>query len=112
MEASEQEGLATRYNQAADDKYTKHTITVADLIEELKECPPSAIVVMSKDAGGNGFSPYYGLSLNWYTPESTWSGELHEVYDGPSFDGIEDDEDIHHPQEGKDLFVVCLGPVN
>lgn len=36
-------------------------MTVAELIAELKKLPPAALVVMSRDAEGNGYSPLHAV---------------------------------------------------
>ena len=66
---------------------------VKELIEHLEKCDPEAMVVMSKDSEGNGFSPLYENSTGRYEAESTWSGEYHD-----------DREDL--PK------CVCLWPTN
>lgn len=50
---------------------------VKELIEQLKECDPDSIVIMSEDGEGNGFSPLSEIddSSN-YLADSTWSGEV------------------------------------
>lgn len=52
--------------------------TVADLIEYLKTLPQEAIVILSADSEGNGFSPWCGDHAEGrYVEESTYSGEFH-----------------------------------
>lgn len=71
-------------------------ITVKQLRELLAECPDEAIVVLSKDAEGNSFSPLPagdGLSQGRYVASSTWSGEFRS-----------DDPD--------EVVAVCLWPTN
>ena len=52
-------------------------MTVKELIEELSKLEnQDRIVVMSRDAEGNGYSPLYCLSHAAYQAESTWSGEI------------------------------------
>ena len=91
-------------NQDANPHFTKHTVTVGQLRRALEAYPDDAIVILSKDAEGNGFSPLAGDGEVWYTPESTWSGEVHTM--GPDGDG-----DTYEPRPG-DLYAVCLDPVN
>lgn len=51
--------------------------TVQELIDELMEVEDkSRLVVMSKDAEGNRFSPYADSSYQAYLADSTWSGEI------------------------------------
>jgi hypothetical protein len=76
-----------------------HALTVAQLIEKLSELPQDRIVVQSKDAEGNGFSPFSEATLEDYVAESTWAGEL-----------IAADED---PEDYDDVSpAVVLWPVN
>lgn len=56
-------------------------MTVAELIEALKEYDPSLSVIMSKDAEGNNFSPVYEAEQAFYLAETTWYGECHEDAD-------------------------------
>lgn len=71
------------------------SMTVKELIAELSELPPNALVVMSRDAEGNGYSPLSTLDTCHYTAETTWRGE------------IDDDEDPH--PDG--INAVALWPV-
>jgi hypothetical protein len=71
-------------------------ITVKQLRERLALCPDDAIVVLSKDAEGNDFSPLPfddGLAIGRYVADSTWSGEFRA-----------DDE--------AEVVAVCLWPTN
>lgn len=68
-------------------------MTVEELIEELKKMPSGALVVMSKDAEGNDYSPLTEVDgEGTYTADTTWSGEF------------------EHYGQGKPA--VCLWPVN
>lgn len=51
-------------------------MTVAELIEELKQQDPNRLVVMSKDAEGNSYSPLSALYIAAYCPDTTWSGQI------------------------------------
>jgi hypothetical protein len=55
-------------------------MTVRELIEVLQDLNPGAIVVLSKDAEGNGFSPLQGkltgVDVGHYEPRSTWAGDF------------------------------------
>ncbi len=53
-------------------KYT----TVRQLIEELKGFDPDAVVVLSCDAEGNGYSPLYAMGECRYRPDMPWHGEV------------------------------------
>lgn len=52
-------------------------MTVKELIEKLQLVDPDRIVILQKDAEGNGFSPLAGIDDNAvYQPDSTWAGEV------------------------------------
>jgi len=50
-------------------------MTVEELILELKTLPQDLIVIMSKDAEGNRYSPIVETDVAYYEADSTWSGE-------------------------------------
>lgn len=50
-------------------------MTVRELIEQLSSVEPDRIVVMSKDAEGNGYSPLADWWGGSYKAETTWYGE-------------------------------------
>lgn len=52
------------------------TMTVRELIELLSKCNPDDIVILSKDAEGNGFSPLSNIEEEMYTPDTSYSGEI------------------------------------
>lgn len=59
------------------------TVTVQELIEELKKMDPEAIVIMSKDAEGNNFSPLYATSDKYfYQADTTYSGSISKTKEG------------------------------
>jgi hypothetical protein len=67
---------------------TDHYISVAKLRELLADEPDDALVVMSKDAEGNGFSPFLEIgSGEHYVADSSYSGELREEEYDPAEDG-------------------------
>lgn len=51
-------------------------MTVAELIEFLSGLDPNRVVIVSKDAEGNHYSPLSGCYTAAYRPDSTWSGEV------------------------------------
>ena len=51
-------------------------MTVAELIEMLKGFGPDRIVVMQKDAEGNGYSPLVSTWAGKYRAETTWYGDV------------------------------------
>ena len=70
--------------------------TVGELADYLATQPRDRLVVLEKDAEGNGYSPLADAGERTYLPTSTWSGEI-----------VSPDEDY----EGAERVVV-LGPVN
>lgn len=52
-------------------------MTVAELIAELQTMDPTRVVVLQKDAEGNGYSPLQGADDNAaYGAHSTWTGDV------------------------------------
>ena len=74
---------------------------VSELIEMLESLDADALVVLSKDSEGNGFSPVTDVDPCHYTPFNTWSGECIDTDDM-------DDADDHPDAEP----CVCLWPTN
>ncbi|QRY51794.1 hypothetical protein [Mycolicibacterium septicum] len=74
-------------------------MTIQELIDELNEAiraDPAiadALVVQSRDAEGNGFSPLADIEVGKYQAETTWSGEM-------------------IPRDCDGSPAVCLWPVN
>ena len=83
-------------------------MTVKKLLELLKTHDPNHLVVLSKDAGGNGFSPLADDSPpHIYVPQTTWYGEVYcpeDIEDDPSRRGL--------VKEGKAEWCVILWPTN
>ncbi len=50
------------------------SLTVKDLKEILDLYPEEYLVVMSKDGGGNSYSPLADFGIGRYKPNSTWDG--------------------------------------
>lgn len=61
---------------AQDDS---HGMTVGQLKKLLAALPDNLVVIMQKDAEGNGYSPLSDVDgiNNVYVPDSTWSGEVY-----------------------------------
>jgi hypothetical protein len=94
-------------------------LTLTGLLADLQQMivtgiDPDSVVILSKDAEGNGFSPIAAedahgtpvvdFSVGHYRPESTWSGELLVA-------GGADDDDP--PTVGpNDVKAVVLWPTN
>lgn len=50
---------------------------VKELIEELKKVDGDRVIILQKDAEGNGYSPLAGLDSEVnYRADSTWSGDI------------------------------------
>ncbi len=75
---------------------------VGELIKILKGLPQDALVVQSKDAEGNSFSPVADHCESHYVPDTTWAGELWDE---------DDDEDDEGPPDGA-VPCVVLWPTN
>lgn len=73
-------------------------MTVAEMIEYLKELPADALVLMSKDGEGNSYSPFSGDHSEGFYVDSRYGDEFYN-----------EDEDVM-PQEA--VKAVVLWPVN
>lgn len=89
--------------------------SVGELVDWLSTQPRDRMVVLSKDAEGNGYSPLADADETMYLAESTWAGEtyptpeqLAELVAQPG--GGWDAEDDAAPEDA--VRVVVLGPVN
>lgn len=86
-------------------------MTVGELADYLVGQPRDRLIVLAKDAEGNGYSPLSAAEEAIYVADSTWSGEIYvtpeEVAD-PESDYAEEDG---APEDGAER-VVLLGPVN
>lgn len=51
-------------------------MNVGELIKILSEQDPDRIVVVSRDAEGNSYSPLSGLWTGTYVADTTWSGSI------------------------------------
>lgn len=49
---------------------------VRELIEQLQQEDPDALVVMSRDSEGNSYSPLSDFWTGVYQADTTWSGEV------------------------------------
>ena len=83
-------------------------MTVKELIEELQKVDQNRIVIMSKDAEGNSYSPYRQFWEGAYKAETTWYGDV----------GLEtltkEDEEQGYTEEdvldGEPAIILC--PIN
>ncbi|MFI7073531.1 hypothetical protein [Micromonospora sediminicola] len=97
--------LTRATNTPTNPHTSEHHITVAGLRGILAGLPDDAVIVLAKDAEGNGFSPLSGpVGVYWYRPESTWAGEVHPI-------GEDADGDVYEP-DGDELIAVVLDPTN
>lgn len=76
------------------------------LLEILQECNPDDVVIMSRDAEGNGYSPLADYSDEYnYLAESDWAGDIYpRDSNNPDWDYI--------PQGDGEIGCVVLWPVN
>lgn len=87
-------------------------MTVAELIAELSQMDPTATVIQSRDAEGNGYSPTYTLAAGFYRPYNAYSGEFQQPLDDEDrASGRYTEEDEYEPEDG-DVPTVCLWPTN
>lgn len=78
--------------------------TVGDLRELLAALPAGTLVVLAKDAEGNGYSPLADADVTRYVADSAWSGELVRADDGTR---------LVTPDESTDgVPAVVLNPAN
>ncbi len=70
-------------------------MTCGELADYLTAQPRDRLVILEKDAEGNGYSPLFGAREASYAATSTWSGEI-----------------VNPDQEPGAPRVVVLGPVN
>ncbi len=88
-------------------------MTVTELIAELQKHDGDRVVIVQKDAEGNGFSPLDEVegSNCAYVPETTWSGEwkLQELTDDLRAEGWSED-DVAEDGDAQPAIFLC--PVN
>lgn len=85
------------------------SFTVKEFIEYFSDCDPNAIVVISKDEEGNGFSPFYEASEEIYLPTSQWSGALFSDEDYRYENDLDDDEEYEKPEGLVNAVVLWPG---
>ena len=91
--------------------WRKYAYTVAELIVKLKAFPQDYVVILEKDAEGNGYSPLSSVTTAYYEPSSTWSGETKDSKE--DFDEGNDDPDYTYDEYIHGCApAVILGPVN
>lgn len=84
-------------------------LTVADLQAALATLPSDTLVVLAKDAEGNGFSPLVSALPAMYAAETTWSGEWYPTEEQRL---AEDDPDDYSPAPDNAVPALFLWPVN
>ncbi len=85
------------------------SMTVKDLREALADLPDDMLVVMAKDAEGNGYSPLAEATETMYAAETTWSGDAYLTPEQRANDPQAGEYD-EAPDEA--VRAVLLGPVN
>ncbi len=80
-------------------------MTVQELIAELQQMDPERLIVMAKDAEGNGYSPLSSMWEGGYAAESTYSGEagLEELTEEDKKDGYVQEDVV----DGVPALVLC-----
>jgi len=58
-----------------------HSVTVKELQKLLLDLPDDALVVMSRDAEGNGHSPLANVWDGFYKADTTWFGSAYDQRD-------------------------------
>lgn len=90
-----------------------HGMTVGQLKKLLAAIPDDHLVILQKDAEGNGYSPLADVEgrNNVYVPDSTWSGEVYyKKLTGALRSLGYTEEDVYPDDDGIDC--VVLAPVN
>lgn len=105
-----EEGKEKTWREGKDEEFglksvreTKEStgMTVAELIEYLKEMPADALVLLSSDGEGNSYSPFSGdHSEGVYVADSTWSGDFYG------------EDDTNAPRFPGAVKAVVLWPIN
>ncbi len=87
-------------------------MTVKELIKELKDYPQDALVVMSTDEEGNGYSPLAALNEEVYVGEPSGRGQAYVARTlTPELKGQGyTEEDCYNQKDGQDA--VVLWPTN
>lgn len=81
-------------------------MTVAELIEKLRELPQEALVIQSQDGEGNSYSPTCEPSDGWYMPDGECYGDWYHY-------GAENEPEYEWDGPGEDgVRAVCLWPTN
>ena len=85
-------------------------MTVKELKKEIADLPDDMVVILQKDAEGNGFSSLEDVDPNCiYVENSTWSGDVYSP-DWSADDACMDDDEWEEIKK-KPRYLV-LAPVN
>jgi hypothetical protein len=87
-------------------------MTLAELrrqLLELQHLPDTTLVVLAKDAEGNGFSPAVEAIPGMYLAETTWSGEHYQTEEQRL---SEPDPDEYSAAPDDAVLAVFLWPTN
>lgn len=86
-------------------------MTVKELIEQLQSMPQDSIVILQKDAEGNGYSPLSCADPDAvYEADSTWSGDVY-CTNWTADEACKDEEEWEDFKRNTPACVV-LAPVN
>ncbi len=88
------------------------SLTVKDLRDLLDGLPDDMLVVLSKDAEGNGYSPLEEAEQAMYLPESSWAGERYPTPEELARLVLVDPEFVENEAPEDSVRVLLLGPVN
>lgn len=75
-------------------------MTKNKLIKALQAMPGNPLIVLSRDAEGNGFSPLAAAEMTGYIPAPVYGGEIWE----PEYDNQAEPEGV--------VSAVCLWPLH
>lgn len=92
------------------ENWQKYCWTVGELREKLSQYPDDTIVVLEKDASGNGYSPLSNVEIAYYEPTCTYAGEYKVVREDWNAEDYFGDSWEEHVQNA--MPAVILGPVN
>lgn len=87
-------------------------MTLAELrrkLAELDHLPDDTIVILSKDAEGNGFSPLYEVDSSMYQAQTEWSGERY-MTEAARQSQADPDDYTKAPSDA--VLALCLWPTN
>ena len=76
---------------------------VKDLIAELQECDPEAVVVLQRDPEGNGYAPCAGADSSCVFSDDD-DGQVYGIYE--KYDNEEDQEMYGPPEDAVPCVVI------